>query len=140
MTPPAGAIRLISHQRRFAESIAQIDTELEFSLGRRRWPPGGKRWWLPHGPPTARVRTSGGYVTAGTCSFPMASTAQPDWPRPSGWPRHQIARRSRRQGRTPPPGTACTGTDGGHGLTAQADAARRRALCPHRGSARPVTG
>jgi hypothetical protein len=33
MTPPASAIRLIGHQRRFAESIAQIDTELEFASG-----------------------------------------------------------------------------------------------------------
>jgi hypothetical protein len=33
MTPPNSAVRLIGHQRRFAEAIAQIDTELEFSLG-----------------------------------------------------------------------------------------------------------
>ena len=33
MTPPASAIRLIGHQRRFAEAIAQIDTELEFATG-----------------------------------------------------------------------------------------------------------
>src|ERR1035437_11192224 len=33
MTPPARAVRLIGHQRRFAESIAQIDTELEFASG-----------------------------------------------------------------------------------------------------------
>jgi hypothetical protein len=33
MTPPASAVRLIGHQRRFAESIKQIDTELEFSAG-----------------------------------------------------------------------------------------------------------
>ena len=33
MTPPASAVRLIGHQRRFAESISQIDTELEFALG-----------------------------------------------------------------------------------------------------------
>jgi hypothetical protein len=33
MTPPASAVRLIGHQRRFTESIRQIDTELEFSLG-----------------------------------------------------------------------------------------------------------
>ena len=33
MTPPASAVRLIGHQRRFAESIAQIDTELEFASG-----------------------------------------------------------------------------------------------------------
>jgi hypothetical protein len=33
MTPPASAVRLIGHQRRFAESINQIDTELEFALG-----------------------------------------------------------------------------------------------------------
>ena len=37
MTPPTSAVRLIGHQRRFAEAIAQIDTELEFSLG-----PGGR--------------------------------------------------------------------------------------------------
>jgi len=33
MTPPANPIRLIGHQRRFAEAIAQIDTELEFASG-----------------------------------------------------------------------------------------------------------
>ena len=33
MTPPASAVRLIGHQRRFAESIAQIDTELEYASG-----------------------------------------------------------------------------------------------------------
>jgi hypothetical protein len=33
MTPPIGAVRLIGHQRRFAQSIAQIDTELEYALG-----------------------------------------------------------------------------------------------------------
>ncbi len=33
MTPPTSAVRLIGHRRRFAEAIAQIDTELEFSLG-----------------------------------------------------------------------------------------------------------
>ena len=33
MTPPADATRLIGHDRRFAEAIAQIDTELEFALG-----------------------------------------------------------------------------------------------------------
>ena len=33
MTPPVSAVRLIGHQRRFAESIAQIDTELEFASG-----------------------------------------------------------------------------------------------------------
>lgn len=33
MTPPTNAVRLIGHQRRFAESIAQIDTELEYALG-----------------------------------------------------------------------------------------------------------
>ena len=32
MTPPPDATRLIGHQRRFAEAIAQIDTELEFAL------------------------------------------------------------------------------------------------------------
>jgi hypothetical protein len=33
MTPSGSAVRLIGHQRRFAESIAQIDSELEFALG-----------------------------------------------------------------------------------------------------------
>jgi hypothetical protein len=33
MTPSPGGVRLIGHQRRFAESIAQIDLELEFSSG-----------------------------------------------------------------------------------------------------------
>ena len=33
MTPPPNAVRLIGHQRRFAEAIAQIDTELEFASG-----------------------------------------------------------------------------------------------------------
>lgn len=33
MTPPSSAVRLIGHQRRFAESINQIDVELEFALG-----------------------------------------------------------------------------------------------------------
>ena len=33
MTPPGNPIRLLGHQRRFAEAIAQIDTELEFALG-----------------------------------------------------------------------------------------------------------
>jgi len=33
MTPPAGEVRLIGHQRRFAESIAQIANELEYALG-----------------------------------------------------------------------------------------------------------
>jgi hypothetical protein len=33
VTPSSSDIRLIGHQRRFAESIAQIDTELEFALG-----------------------------------------------------------------------------------------------------------
>ncbi len=33
MTPPTGEVRLIGHKRRFAESIAQIDTELEYALG-----------------------------------------------------------------------------------------------------------
>ncbi len=33
MTPPPSAVRLIGHQRRFAESIAQIDTELEYISG-----------------------------------------------------------------------------------------------------------
>jgi hypothetical protein len=33
MTPSSSAVRLIGHQRRFAESILQIDTELEFALG-----------------------------------------------------------------------------------------------------------
>jgi hypothetical protein len=33
MTPSGSAVRLIGHQRRFAESIAQIDNELEFNAG-----------------------------------------------------------------------------------------------------------
>jgi len=33
MTPSGNPIRLIGHQRRFAEAIAQIDTELEFASG-----------------------------------------------------------------------------------------------------------
>jgi len=33
VTPPNDGVRLIGHQRRFAEAIAQIDTELEFALG-----------------------------------------------------------------------------------------------------------
>ena len=33
MPPSPSAIRLIGHQRRFAESIVQIDTELEFASG-----------------------------------------------------------------------------------------------------------
>ena len=33
MTPSHSAVRLIGHHRRFAESIAQIDTELEFASG-----------------------------------------------------------------------------------------------------------
>jgi hypothetical protein len=33
MTPSSGGVRLIGHQRRFAESIAQIDRELEFASG-----------------------------------------------------------------------------------------------------------
>jgi hypothetical protein len=33
VTPPPDGIRLIGHDRRFAEAIAQIDTELEFALG-----------------------------------------------------------------------------------------------------------
>jgi hypothetical protein len=33
MTPDTSGVRLIGHQRRFAESIAQIDTELEYALG-----------------------------------------------------------------------------------------------------------
>lgn len=33
MTPPQNAVRLIGHKRRFAESIAQIDNELEFASG-----------------------------------------------------------------------------------------------------------
>jgi hypothetical protein len=33
VTPPPDGVRLIGHQRRFAEAIAQIDTELEFALG-----------------------------------------------------------------------------------------------------------
>jgi hypothetical protein len=33
MPPQPNAVRLIGHKRRFAESIAQIDNELEFSSG-----------------------------------------------------------------------------------------------------------
>jgi hypothetical protein len=33
VTPSPDSVRLIGHQRRFAEAIAQIDTELEFALG-----------------------------------------------------------------------------------------------------------
>ena len=33
MPPSTDGVRLIGHQRRFAEAIAQIDTELEFALG-----------------------------------------------------------------------------------------------------------
>ena len=33
MTPPNNPVRLIGHQRRFAEALAQIDTELEFASG-----------------------------------------------------------------------------------------------------------
>ena len=33
VTPPPNAVRLIGHQRRFAEAVAQIDTELEFASG-----------------------------------------------------------------------------------------------------------
>jgi hypothetical protein len=33
MTPPASSVRLIGHQRRFAEAIARIDIELEHSSG-----------------------------------------------------------------------------------------------------------
>ena len=33
MTPPANSVRLIGHKRRFAEAIAQIDTELEYDSG-----------------------------------------------------------------------------------------------------------
>ena len=33
MTPPANAVRLLGHKRRFAESIAQIDNELEYASG-----------------------------------------------------------------------------------------------------------
>jgi hypothetical protein len=33
MTPPQNAVRLIGHKGRFAESIAQIDNELEFASG-----------------------------------------------------------------------------------------------------------
>jgi len=33
MTPSSSAVRLIGHQRRFAEAVAQIDTELEFTSG-----------------------------------------------------------------------------------------------------------
>jgi hypothetical protein len=33
MTPPASSVRLLGHQRRFAEAIAQIDNELDFLSG-----------------------------------------------------------------------------------------------------------
>ena len=33
MTPPPDGTRLIGHDRRFAEAVAQIDTELEYALG-----------------------------------------------------------------------------------------------------------
>jgi hypothetical protein len=33
MTPAPDAVRLIGHQRRFTEAVAQIDTELEFASG-----------------------------------------------------------------------------------------------------------
>jgi hypothetical protein len=33
MTPPTSGIRLIGHQGRFAEAIAQIDNELEYNSG-----------------------------------------------------------------------------------------------------------
>ncbi len=33
MTPSSSETRLIGHQRRFAEAVAQIDTELEFAMG-----------------------------------------------------------------------------------------------------------
>jgi hypothetical protein len=33
VTPPPNPVRLIGHQRRFAEAVAQIDTELEFASG-----------------------------------------------------------------------------------------------------------
>ncbi len=33
MTPPSSSVRLVGHQRRFAEAVAQIDTELEFASG-----------------------------------------------------------------------------------------------------------
>jgi hypothetical protein len=33
MTPPGNAVRLIGHKARFAESIAQIDAELEYASG-----------------------------------------------------------------------------------------------------------
>ena len=33
MTPPNNPVRPIGHQRRFAEALAQIDTELEFASG-----------------------------------------------------------------------------------------------------------
>jgi hypothetical protein len=33
MTPSDSGVRLIGHQRRFAEAVAQIDTELEFASG-----------------------------------------------------------------------------------------------------------
>jgi hypothetical protein len=33
MTPPANAVRLIGHKARFAEAIAQIDSQLEYDSG-----------------------------------------------------------------------------------------------------------
>ncbi len=33
MTPPSRDTRLIGHQRRFAEAVAQIDSELDFFSG-----------------------------------------------------------------------------------------------------------
>jgi hypothetical protein len=33
MTPPANAVRLLGHTRRFADAIAQIDNQLEYDSG-----------------------------------------------------------------------------------------------------------
>jgi enhancing lycopene biosynthesis protein 2 len=35
MSPSPSAIRLVGHDRRFAESISQIDTELDFQSGEK---------------------------------------------------------------------------------------------------------
>ena len=87
MTPPANAVRLIGHQRRFAESIAQIDTELEFASGvvvaaRRDEVVAAAR--AAYGP----SEDFRGVRDAWEPSSPTASTAWPDWPRPSAWRSH----------------------------------------------------
>ena len=85
MTPPPNAVRLIGHQRRFAEAIAQIDTELEFAGPGRRRPTrrgGGGR--------PCRLRAQRGLpwgTRAWDAVFPTASTARRGWRRPSGWHR-----------------------------------------------------